>query len=251
MWSIFHACDSLRDGHMTIMWSIFHACDSLRDGHMTIMWSIFHACDSLRDGNMTIMWSIFHACDSLRDGHMTIMWSIFYACDSLRDGEEEQCHVACREKGGGFSRGWPRPNRMATGTHRPNHEGETLKPAWTHFLPLLKACMVPDVDTRFASPYIKKAIKYPYIQYMLLHNHWKQWRQTKFLMKYNLWLKYFVLKLFQVSIIPRTKGALGFAQYLPSDQKLYTTEQVCQVTFSNVLYMSNAHFYFLLWKMLI
>ena len=30
----------------------------------------------------------------------------------------------------------------------------------------------------------------------------------------------------QVSIVPRTKGALGFAQYLPSDQKLYTTEQV-------------------------
>ena len=32
--------------------------------------------------------------------------------------------------------------------------------------------------------------------------------------------------LLKVSIVPRTKGALGFAQYLPSDQKLYTTEQV-------------------------
>ena len=31
----------------------------------------------------------------------------------------------------------------------------------------------------------------------------------------------------KVSIVPRTKGTLGFAQYLPSDQKLYTTEQVC------------------------
>ena len=30
-----------------------------------------------------------------------------------------------------------------------------------------------------------------------------------------------------MSIVPHTKGALGFAQYLPSDQKLYTTEQVC------------------------
>ena len=32
----------------------------------------------------------------------------------------------------------------------------------------------------------------------------------------------------KVSIVPRTKGALGFAQHLPSDQKLYTTEQVCR-----------------------
>ncbi|XP_064399044.1 paraplegin-like [Halichondria panicea] len=30
----------------------------------------------------------------------------------------------------------------------------------------------------------------------------------------------------KVSITPRTKGALGFSQYLPSDQKLYTTEQL-------------------------
>ena len=30
----------------------------------------------------------------------------------------------------------------------------------------------------------------------------------------------------QVSIVPRTNATLGYAQYLPSDQKLYTTEQV-------------------------
>ena len=36
----------------------------------------------------------------------------------------------------------------------------------------------------------------------------------------------FNIILLKVSIVPRTKGALGFAQYLPSDQKLYTTEQV-------------------------
>ena len=34
--------------------------------------------------------------------------------------------------------------------------------------------------------------------------------------------------LLQVSIVPRTKGILGFAQHLPSDQKLHTTEQVWQ-----------------------
>ena len=32
--------------------------------------------------------------------------------------------------------------------------------------------------------------------------------------------------LWQVSIVPRTKGALGFAQVLPLDQHLYTSEQV-------------------------
>ena len=36
--------------------------------------------------------------------------------------------------------------------------------------------------------------------------------------------------LLQVSIVPRTKGILGFAQHLPSDQKLHTTEQVWQYT---------------------
>ena len=30
----------------------------------------------------------------------------------------------------------------------------------------------------------------------------------------------------QVSIIPRTKGIFGFSQHLPSDQKLYTAEEV-------------------------
>jgi hypothetical protein len=40
-----------------------------------------------------------------------------------------------------------------------------------------------------------------------------------------------------VSIVPRTKGALGFAQYLPSDQKLYTTEQVCHPETRSSVYM--------------
>ena len=31
---------------------------------------------------------------------------------------------------------------------------------------------------------------------------------------------------FQVSIVPRTNATLGYAQYLPSDNKLYSTEQV-------------------------
>ena len=29
-----------------------------------------------------------------------------------------------------------------------------------------------------------------------------------------------------MSIVPRTKGSLGFAQYLPSDQKLHTKEEI-------------------------
>ena len=36
----------------------------------------------------------------------------------------------------------------------------------------------------------------------------------------------FIVFIIQISIVPRTRGALGFAQYLPSDQKLQTTEQV-------------------------
>ena len=40
------------------------------------------------------------------------------------------------------------------------------------------------------------------------------------------WLLEHTDPVLKVSIVPRSKGALGFAQYLPSDQKLYTTEQV-------------------------
>ncbi|XP_077863533.1 mitochondrial inner membrane m-AAA protease component paraplegin-like [Saccoglossus kowalevskii] len=40
------------------------------------------------------------------------------------------------------------------------------------------------------------------------------------------WLLEHTDVLMKVSIIPRTNKALGFAQYLPSDQKLYTTEQL-------------------------
>ena len=29
-----------------------------------------------------------------------------------------------------------------------------------------------------------------------------------------------------MSIVPRTKGILGFAQHMPSDQKLHTTQQL-------------------------
>lgn len=32
--------------------------------------------------------------------------------------------------------------------------------------------------------------------------------------------------LLKVTIVPRTTLALGFAQYIPRDQKLYTTEEV-------------------------
>ena len=39
-------------------------------------------------------------------------------------------------------------------------------------------------------------------------------------------LDIFIVFIIQISIVPRTRGALGFAQYLPSDQKLQTTEQV-------------------------
>ena len=46
--------------------------------------------------------------------------------------------------------------------------------------------------------------------------------------------EFFLLK---VSIVPRTKGALGFAQYLPSDQKLYTTEQVCHHKTLSFMYL--------------
>ena len=42
----------------------------------------------------------------------------------------------------------------------------------------------------------------------------------------GMWLSCDRLLSTQVTIIPRTKGTLGFAQYLPSDQMLYTTEQV-------------------------
>ncbi|XP_065915326.1 mitochondrial inner membrane m-AAA protease component paraplegin-like isoform X2 [Dysidea avara] len=40
------------------------------------------------------------------------------------------------------------------------------------------------------------------------------------------WLLEHTDPVLKVSIVPRSKGALGFAQYLPSDQKLYTTEQL-------------------------
>jgi len=40
------------------------------------------------------------------------------------------------------------------------------------------------------------------------------------------WLLEHTDPIMKVSIIPRTKGTLGFAQYLPSDQRLYSTEQV-------------------------
>ena len=35
-----------------------------------------------------------------------------------------------------------------------------------------------------------------------------------------------ILFITQVSIVPRTRGELGFSQHLPSDQKLFTKEQV-------------------------
>ena len=44
----------------------------------------------------------------------------------------------------------------------------------------------------------------------------------------------------QVSIVPRTKGMLGFAQHLPSDQKLYTTEQVWSHTHHTILFMASS-----------
>jgi len=40
------------------------------------------------------------------------------------------------------------------------------------------------------------------------------------------WLLEHTDPIMKVSIIPRTKGTLGFAQYLPSDQRLYSTEQL-------------------------
>ena len=43
------------------------------------------------------------------------------------------------------------------------------------------------------------------------------------------WLLEHTDPVLKVSIVPRAKGALGFAQYLPSDQKLYTTEQVGEI----------------------
>jgi hypothetical protein len=35
-----------------------------------------------------------------------------------------------------------------------------------------------------------------------------------------------VILMLQISIVPRTNSALGFAQYMPSDQKLYSSEEV-------------------------
>lgn len=40
------------------------------------------------------------------------------------------------------------------------------------------------------------------------------------------WLTPSADKLLKVTIVPRTNLALGFAQYTPSDQKLYTREEV-------------------------
>ena len=42
----------------------------------------------------------------------------------------------------------------------------------------------------------------------------------------------FVFRFVQVSIIPRGKG-LGYAQYLPKEQYLYTTEQVNNYMYKN------------------
>ena len=52
----------------------------------------------------------------------------------------------------------------------------------------------------------------------------------------------------KLSIVPRTNATLGYAQYLPSDNKLYSTEQVRQVTFTSHLFrpfLSNPDIVFL------
>ena len=36
--------------------------------------------------------------------------------------------------------------------------------------------------------------------------------------------------LLKITIVPRTNHALGFAAYVPSDQKLYSDEEVCCTT---------------------
>lgn len=46
----------------------------------------------------------------------------------------------------------------------------------------------------------------------------------------------------QVSIIPRGKG-LGYAQYLPKEQYLYTEEQVSYEAF-NFIYLNHMHILF-------
>ncbi|KAK7115309.1 hypothetical protein V1264_001202 [Littorina saxatilis] len=40
------------------------------------------------------------------------------------------------------------------------------------------------------------------------------------------WLLEYTDALIRISIVPRTNSALGFAQYMPSDQKLYSTEEL-------------------------
>ncbi|KAK7505199.1 hypothetical protein BaRGS_00003361, partial [Batillaria attramentaria] len=40
------------------------------------------------------------------------------------------------------------------------------------------------------------------------------------------WLLKYTDALIRISIVPRTNSALGFAQYMPSDQKLYSTEEL-------------------------
>jgi len=52
------------------------------------------------------------------------------------------------------------------------------------------------------------------------------------------WLLEHTDPVLKVSIVPRSKGALGFAQYLPSDQKLYTTEQVRPLDWSTLCNMT-------------
>ena len=47
------------------------------------------------------------------------------------------------------------------------------------------------------------------------------------------WLLEHTDALMKVSIVPRANAALGFAQYLPSDQKLYSKEQVSSVSSSS------------------
>ena len=53
------------------------------------------------------------------------------------------------------------------------------------------------------------------------------------------WLLEHTDALLKVTIVPRTSQALGFAQYVPKDQKLFTQEEVrnilCDVMFQVLL----------------
>ncbi len=154
--------------------------------------------------------------------------------DVHRYGEEESCDVPRWAWDSSIPRGWSCTGGLAAGTHRPCHEGESSLITWLSCDlscdPL--SCDPLSCDPLSCDPLSCDPLSCDPLSCDLLSYH----------------VTYHVTY-YQVSITPRTKGALGFALYLPSDQKLYTTEQVCfdVSRYSSLRSELSTHFLVIAW----